>query len=257
MSEANESLGVFITEGATFSLTDIKFSIGPDGTVTGSVTSTLGLNMCPLWFEAAFRQLEQCQEANQRVLAAHAVANDGDLKTALYDEALAGMQAVSATCFAIDAYYALLKEHTTIEPELIRVWRAKATPRYAQIAQVINRTFKTRNIGQQHLRKILKQGFDFRDRAVHPPAAAAAPLRYEEINRSVEWRMVHFRFKNAALVAGANLSAVAQTVELPRKHNTDGLQRFCEYTQTRVRDIVKRWEPRFGEVLPPDSSHSN
>jgi len=253
MSEDQPSRGVFITEGMRITIPAgaLTVGIGPDGEPNAELkTLHVGLDLCPYWLEIALGHLEATEEASKIVEQAHEAEDDTRKGEALKLEFTSGMQAIMAGAIAMDAYYASVKEHADIPDidELSRTWRQNGTARYKQIAELLKRAFPMSRDSFQMIRQILKQNFDFRDKAVHPPSGTQAPVRHPELGIVTEWRFVTFRHYNAKAIVGLTLSIIAQTASNPHDDKFDELREYCEGLMKRVEPLVERWEDRYEEL---------
>lgn len=244
--------GLFVTSGMVVSIPPggLVMTINPDGSLSGSVNAIhVRLNMCPHWIAIAYAHLLATQEAHTELLAAFQNGDQQAMGLALEREAAAGMQAVFASCTAMDSYYGLLRKHTLIDAETHERWQKNRTARHKRIAEVLRRTFDMKSEGFETARAILKQGFSLRDKAVHPNAELANPMAYDEIGRSTEWRLVCFRFENAKNVTGQFLSVLMATSAHPARKPTPELADLLGSTNQLCAPILVAWEARYGPLL--------
>jgi hypothetical protein len=250
--KAPAGAGVFVTRGMRVCIPPggLVLTVKPDGTLSGSVNAVhIALNMCPRWIAIAYAHLLATQEAHTDLLAAFQSADEQAMGLALEREADAGMQAVSSSCTAMDAYYGLLRKHTPIDAATHEQWRKNRTARYIRIAEVLRRTFDMKPEGFETVRAIIKQGFGLRDKAVHPTAELANPMAYDEIGRATEWRLVSFRFDNAKAVTGQFLSVLMATSAQPARKPTRDLTDLLSSTNQLCAPILAEWEARYGTLL--------
>lgn len=197
--------GVFISRGMTVAIPKGGLTIGTadDGSFSGSVTLHVRFDVCPTWIELALRHLSDANEKRIAREAAWAGTNEEMKAAALEREFEASMQAIMAAAISIDAFYAVIQPYVPLDPGLVKQWRDKRTPRYAQITEVIRRAFLLKPKGTATLRKNLKEIFRLRDLAVHPSGKIEAPILHPELNVGVEWRFAFFRAHNADLAVNA------------------------------------------------------
>jgi hypothetical protein len=248
--------GILVTRGMEITVADLQIRFDADGQTSSSMTLKVGLNMCPIWLHIAFQHLVASEEAHHWMMDAHKRNDDEAIGAALNEEATSGMQAIVTSCTAVDSFYASVKDRVPVPKELAKDWQQRKAPRYAQLAEVFRRAFTMGERSAQGLREALEQNFRFRGRATHPPAAAAAPVMYAEIERGVEWRLAEFRFDNARQVAGLNLSVIAQLAGQPPRPGSEAVQELATSTKAQIATLLPQWEQRFGPVLPvhPQSS---
>jgi len=243
---------LFITRGMQVTIPPGAFvlSVNPDGSLSGSINAIhVGLNLCPRWMAIAFGHILAADDAHGRLLAAFQENREEALGLALESESDSGMQAVFASCAAMDAYYAQLKRHTKIDPETHEQWKHNRTARHIRIAEVIRRTVDIKPTGFETARAILKQGFGLRDKAVHPNAELARPMLYDEIRRSTEWRLVSYRFQNAKAVTGQFLNVIAATSQQPPRKPTAELSDLLKSTNELCKPTLAAWEARYGQLF--------
>lgn len=247
-----KSRGVMVTPGATLKVVNLTISVGDDGTVSGSASLQVSLNMCPTWLTIAARHIRDAVAAQNRLRLCHEAGDEAGLGTALLDQANAGMQAIVASCAAFDAFYASITDRVPVDAATADAWKKNGTGRYKRIAEVLRRTFKMSNESAKLTRDAMKQNFQYRAWAVHPPAAGREPVFYPEIERAVEWRLFAFRVHNAQAIAGLTLSMIAQISRLPRRQQPDTLADYLEANSKQLLGLIAEWEGQFGTVLPPD-----
>jgi hypothetical protein len=244
--------GLFIIRGSRLAVPRFSLRLGDDGSLSLDAAFHLGLDMCPYWLEIATAHAIEADARHRETLDALRSTDDLRLASALEAEFSSGMQAIVAAPIAVDALYATVLEHIQIPPEMLNAWATNRTKRYKRIAEVFRRSFRIGPRSSATVRQMLKELFDFRDRAVHPRAEAAAPVAHPDFPElGVEWRFVAFRSENAKAATANALRLIAQLTRLPRA--IAGLEHYCTGAQTRVVAVVERWEAHFGELLPRNS----
>lgn len=212
---------------------------------------SLSFNSAPFWAEVANRHLAEAQDASEHIVAASRANDDSALGTALGREVMAGMQAVATSCIAVDAYYASVKEYLALPPSVLAAWRKNGTPRYARVIETLRRAFHVSRDEVKVLRTALKENFDLRDAAVHPPGQAGSPLMYPNIGRATEWRYVLFGFTNAKVVVGRNLIVIAESVRLKPRIETAHFRDYCRATAELLTPVLRSWEEEHGSLVSP------
>lgn len=248
----SEDAPLFVTRGMQLSIPPggLVLTVNPDGSLSGTLNAIHGgLNLCPRWMEIAYGHVIAAEEAHGKMMAALKEGNEEALGRALESEADSGMQAVFASCAAMDAYYAQLKRHTKIDPQTHEQWTKNRTARYTRIAEVIRRTVEFKGAGFETVRAMLKQGFTLRDKAVHPNADLARPMKYDEIRRSTEWRLVAYRFANAKMVTGQFLNVIVATSAQPPRKPTAELSDLLRSTNSLCQTTLGAWETRYGKLF--------
>lgn len=87
-----------MSPGATVKVVNLTISVGEDGTVSGSASLQVSLNMCPTWLTIAARHILDAVDAENRLRRCHEEGDEAGLGAALLDQANAGMQAIVASC---------------------------------------------------------------------------------------------------------------------------------------------------------------
>jgi len=189
--------GVFISNGS-----DIQFAAGSiridftSGTVD-PVVPNLRIDTWNHWILVAREAQVRAESALQRVVVAHEADDNIALGQALEEEFRNGMLAISASAFAIDAFYASVKERHLPHPQTAE-WQANRLARYKQVSETFRWTWNVKPKPAKQIREALRQLYKFRDSAVHSPAEFRPAMLREDIDRGVEWRFIHFRAENSA-----------------------------------------------------------
>jgi hypothetical protein len=249
--------GLFITKGMLLSIPPggLVVSVNGDGTPAMSIQALhVKLNMCPRWISIAYGHVVAAEAAHTELIAAYRAGDHESMALALERESAAGMQAVAASCTAMDAYYASFREHTFIEQATIVAWRKNRLARGDRIAEVLRRTFKMTPQDFQATSGVLKQAYDLRDRAVHPTTDMAPPVVYAEIRQATEWRLVFFRAENARIVTGQFLNIITQSTTLPVHNPTPALTDLLSSTSVLCEPTLQAWEARYGQFRRPANS---
>lgn len=189
--------GIFISDGS-----DVRFRVGSirvnfDTGEIDPVVPDIRIDTWNHWVIVAREAQVRTEEALTRVHAAHEANDNRLLGLALEEEFRNAMVAISAAAFAIDAFYASVKERYGSHPQNGE-WRTGRLARYKQVSETLRWAWNVRPEAAKLLRDMLRQLYKFRDSAVHSPADFRAALLREDIERGVEWRFIHFRAKNSA-----------------------------------------------------------
>jgi hypothetical protein len=203
--------------------------------------------MTPYWLEIAAEQARAAESYHQHVLHESSNQDNGPMGIAMESECKASMQSIAAAGIALDAFYAVVKEHIQIPEAMSMRWRTNRTARFRQIAEVYRQAFRVSSRSAVRMRQAMKQVFDFRDRAVHPPAVARQPVLYEELSVGTEWRFVAFRALNARVATATALSIVAQLLGRPRPELAS-LSEYCGPAIERIQPLVDGWEHDYGQL---------
>lgn len=239
--------GLLILENSSLKVSNISFSISADGRVEASpIRVETEIDMCPHWIDIALEQLAASERAHAEALSA---ANDDDsqsLGKALKQEFRASLQTITASVTALDAHYSSVKRHISLPEGTEQAWRSQGLARYKQMAEVFKRAFAPDDAKFRGIREGLGTAQKYRDWAVHPPSGPGKPVRYDEINRGVDWRLVAFRYENAKKIAHLALNFIAGMVITRPDNASDGLKTYCARIAKQIEPAVAEWERRYG-----------
>jgi hypothetical protein len=241
--------GIFIANGSRFVVPRLTLSISADGIVSSDLDLRVSLDLWTYWLSIGRRHANDAVAHHVDVFAAWEEEVEGERRgTAMEREFESAMQAIVAAGVAIDAFYASVKEYLTLPPELTSKWRANGTGRYKQVSEVFRRAFALTPRNAVKLRSAIKEIFQYRNWAVHPPAAARAPVTYDELRIGTEWRFVAFRADNARGLVGRAIAIIAQLVDIPRELSPEFV-RYCGEARARVLPILSEWERDNGTLF--------
>lgn len=217
--------GVFIKKGMSISIPPggLSVTMNDDGSFTSSLKLHVHFDVCPTWLTIALSHLDDAKARKEERLTAWS-ADDDDMKSdALEREFMASMQAITAAAVSIDAFYAVLK--SKLEPEKNNQERSekRRTARYAQVGEVIRRSFSLKPKVVAKLTENLKQIFEWRDRAVHPIGSAAEATYHPELQVGVEWRFAVYRYNNAHAVVERTLQMLNELMKNGKPANNSVL----------------------------------
>ena len=240
--------GIFLVEGGQISLTNISFSITDDGEVTSEPPEVkLRFDVCPEWLEIAMDHLEANALAAEKIQNSLQENDEKAVGEALKKEFRYGMQAIVASCTAMEAFYEIIKELADIPDELTSSWRKNRTAKYARIAETIKIAFNISNESAEKIRGFLKESFSFRDRAVHPNQDFVHPAIHPELNRAVDFKFVLFRHHNAKAILHMMLSFIYQLCKY-KKIKNENIQKYSEQLLVKVGPMVEVWESKYEKL---------
>jgi hypothetical protein len=215
---------------------DLVVATGQDADPASNTTSPARFDACPTWLELAVRHLSDAQVARDARIAAWGNADQHSRTGALEWEFEASMQATMASGIAVDAFYAMVQTRVPPPQSLIDEWRAKQTPRYIQISEVLRRAFSLEPKPVSSLRQALAEIFRFRDLAIDPSGKMDAQILHPELGVGVEWRFAYFRYQNALLIVKATLQLIAELVASGYVKDAD-LQKYLDALRARVEPL--------------------
>jgi hypothetical protein len=188
--------GVFIGEGSDVRISARNLRLNLASGEIDPVVLDVRIDTWNHWIVVAREAQSRANAALVDVRASHESGDNVALGLALEEEFRNGMTAISAAAFAVDAFYASVKERHAIHPQSA-AWQAGRLARYKQVAETLRWAWNVKPESAKVIRGALKQLYNFRDSAVHSPAEFRTSLMRSDIERGVEWRFVHFRAENA------------------------------------------------------------
>lgn len=253
--------GVRVTTGADLRIPAgaLRISIGGQGEpAMDPVVPQLRTDMWPHWLLEAVDAAQVARSAASDVarLGAAAERDEDALDVALSAELRASMRAITASAFAVDAFYASVKARSPAHPHAEK-WLVRRTPRHAQVFETIRYHLKLRNPGAHEIRERIRELFRFRDWAVHPGSRFREPILRVDVDAGVDWHFMAFRGDNAVAVVAKTVSMMDVLVarllrgsdELRQNH------RGSRRAMTRVLEAYDRASlPAFQRTADPDAS---
>lgn len=244
--------GIYISSGMTMSIPEggLKISVGNDGKVSASSCNFIvGLDVTHHWLTIALDHLLDCEAAASELLPRWKSGEDGEQIGALLEqEFFHGMQAISASAFAIDAFYGSVISCIAIPPDLLGAWKRNKTSRSNQICEVLRRGFRIGPKSSKQMREVLKQIFSFRDKAVHPNNTLSEPIWHPTLEVGMEWRFVVFRVENARNALAFALTVLSQITRRPKPENKK-LVAYSTGAAKRIDPTLERYENRYGQLF--------
>ena len=244
---------MFITKGMQIRVPVGGLKLSSDGTASLEVEVLLYTHS--YWLDIALDHLERAATAETALKAAWG-GSDEELKGKFLESLFAAsMQAIVAAAVALDAFYAAVKVHRPVAPDVVKAWAKNKTSRPTQIAEVLRSCFKLNAASFAEFKKILGQLFEWRDWTVHPPAHFRAPLLAPHLGVATEWRFAIYSAENARRAVGFAIRVLAQLLRKPRP-GKDRLETFCSESQPLVAKAVMRFEGAFGPLnldAPPNA----
>lgn len=243
--------GLFIVRGQGLRIPAGGFTMTIDE--NGELSAKLerievSLEMSSLWLRVALDQLGFAKTAQRRAIEASQNDNGALLASELEAECAAGMLAISSAAFAIDAFYAVLKDRSPRVASIPVAAGHRRPSRYKIVAEAIRREFKIGPKGITNVREILRQVYKFRDLAVHPRGDYSVPVLKPEIKKITEWRFVSFGASSAQVAVRATLALFVQIIERPRSP-TKELADHLDGMRPAFAELASRWRADYGHLL--------
>ncbi|MDV3129596.1 hypothetical protein M1247_32150 [Mycobacterium sp. 21AC1] len=199
--------GVRVVTGGDLQISGLSITVDDEGQVSmGQPRVKIRTDMWPYWLEDAIDAAGvACQVADQipgRMSLFDAAEADEDkhridreIDRLMIRELRATMRAITASAFAIDAFYATVKERCGPHPH-DSLWRTKGTSRKKRITETLRYHMNIEPANVLGLKSCVAQVFTFRDQAVHMAAKFREPAGRLDIRSSVDWHFHIFRREN-------------------------------------------------------------
>jgi len=238
---------VMITEGMQLRIPVGALTLSLDGpTVVRVERVEVRLDTWQHWLRIAIMNVYAAHRAHDRLLTPR---DERAKARALESEFRASMIASAAGAFAVDAFYASVKDRLPPDPEKEAAWAKNRTPRPRRIAETLRTGFRLTSTGfSKVLRPNLKKLFELRDWAVHPPARFGEPLVHPDLGIGADWRFATYTASTCTEATRVALSLVSQCCKVPRPNHAE-LSEWSKFVVTVITPIVTRWERRFGSVI--------
>ncbi|HEY3179357.1 MAG TPA: hypothetical protein VGL25_10805 [Casimicrobiaceae bacterium] len=240
-------VGPYVIKGMPVGVSHFSISMDENGNVTADLRLNVGLDVTHHWLGIAIQHVETCNGAKGIVDRAWR-NGDANAFALLEQEFTDAMQAVAAAAFALDAFYACVKEHAPVPDEVREAWRKNRTSRAAQLAEAFRLAFRMDEMSFRIIRDRIGQIFKCRDIAVHPPGTLSEPVLHPRMNVAIEQRFVIFSTENAQNSAASALSIVAQLIRIPKPDNA-ALGEYCRVARERIDPILVEWEATHGALF--------
>ncbi|WP_435104584.1 hypothetical protein [Arhodomonas sp. AD133] len=239
--------GVFIVEGMKIRIPSLTLSFDHEGRlVSGPLELQTGLDQTPVWLEIAFEHACTSQIASLELAKAVDDGRNEEIGQSLVSEMKAGMQAISCSCTAVDAFHANVKELISIPEKTKAAWKQNGTARYRQISEVLRLAFPMSNRRAAYIRQALRQNFTWRDQATHPSSTTLQPAVHETLNKATDRRFVLFRHYNAREIARLSFNIVYWASQNPPTSKFKDLREYCNTLKGRLQGLGGAWDERFG-----------
>jgi hypothetical protein len=250
--------GIFVFKGAKLGIPEgsFKISMSDSGEPKVEIDFHIGLDMTDKWLSIAELNEAKAIEASKALDLEWPSGNDEAAVPHLESEFFHSIQSVCASAFAIDAFYASIKEHIELPPELIDAWNKNRTSRSARISEVMKRGFIFNEETFQKLKALIAEIFSLRDKAVHPSPEMSKPLYHPRLLIGMPWHFVWFREENARNCYSLALSIISQLI-LKANPGNSALSEYCTNAQARVSPLLNSWESKYGPLFernPPTSA---
>lgn len=262
-----QSRGIMVV-GGDLRISEFTISVGDDGKPSaGAPRVELRTDMWPFWLEEAIEAaviahdfgsripavVDQLEEALEAGKATESI-ND-DLNQLVFRELRASMRAITASAFAIDAFYASVKARSPKHPHQDK-WNEKGTARSKQVADTLRyhlRIGKATSV--KEIKSRVSQIFEYRDWAVHPGARFRKPEYRPDLNVALDWHFSAFRRENAVTATAWTVSLLDSLVALLDRGGEElaNYKQGARHAMDRILDIYDALDgfPPIGRAEPP------
>lgn len=225
--------GIHIVRRSDFRLRNIRltFDRTTGDLVDSSMIPELRTDIFDHWLGIAVQASDE-SEAARRVALDAGLDDNETFSNALQREFETAMVAITASAFAVDAFFASVVEHAPAA-------RVSTRSRHATILETCKKAFSLSHAQVAALRQPLEFVFRLRREAVHPPATWVAPIRHPVFNLRMEPRFVLYRAENAVNAQLLVRKLIAVCVRKP-KARYPALVAWCE----PLKDVVPEPPPR-------------
>jgi hypothetical protein len=177
---------VLISEGMQLKIPASGLVIPLDGSTPPPVSVQVRLDTWQHWLRIAVANVALATQAHKRLLVAHTAKEDASKGAALEEEFRAPMVAMTSAAFALDGFYASLKERIPLEADLQAAWAKNRTGRAVRISETLGGAFILTPSYREVFASTVAEVFKWRDRAVHAPARYLEPLLHPDLGVGVE-----------------------------------------------------------------------
>jgi len=240
--------GIFILKSSTFGIGNFSISLSDMGEPNIQMNPLIGLDMTDRWLSIAELNEKKAIEASKALDLEWPSGDDETAVPHLELEFFHSIQCICASAFAIDAFYASVKEHINIPQNMQDAWNNNRTSRPARISEVLRMGFTFNEATSKTLRSVITEIFSLRDKAVHPSPEMSKPLHHPRLDIMMPWHFVIFREENARNCFKMALSIISQLLLKPNPKNKL-LSEHCKNAFTRIEPLLNAWESRYGVLF--------
>lgn len=215
--------GIFVTRGSSLRIPAGGLVLPLDGSEPPPVQIELLLELWDRWLEISGTETVAAEAAHRRLLDEISTGGDGR-GPALEAEFNAALLATATSAFAVDAFYAAVKERIPPHPHA-EIWAKNRTPREKRIVEVFKHAFALKPGHSEQIAPFLRALFTLRGQAVHPPAKYQPPSYHDDLHAGVEWRLAQFTAAKARAAFNNTSTLLRRLLELP-KHEHEELQEW-------------------------------
>ena len=232
--------GIFITAGMDLRISNLRIPL--DGSAPPPVTASVRMDTWHHWLFVACDQVRVASDHEadlHQALAEERATGSEDSprkQAALEGEFRGAMITVASCAFAVDAFYATVKERFGSHPDAER-WKDNGIPRHGQIAATLHYRLKLKGRAMPVIRDLLKQLFKFRDMAVHPHALFSDPIYRADLNAGVEPRFVTYSAEHARKSLGLTVELMTVLMDMAEKVAEGENAQWATFAKERINAV--------------------
>jgi hypothetical protein len=206
--------GVHFFLGCDVQVDEVSYELDDEGARilgTGVMTLLLRTDMWRFWLREAIDAAVLATAVSDQIPPLYEQfeadkATGEDLDELAIRELLASMRAITASAFAIDAFYAAVKARSPQHPHQ-EAWYRNKTARPTQVAETIIHNLRLVDPeAKKKIREWSKEIYRLRDLAVHPASEFQKPVYRPDLNVGVDQKFAIFRRENALQVTSATMA---------------------------------------------------
>ena len=193
--------------------------------------------------------------------------NEQGLQQLLDAELRASMRTITASAFAVDAFYASVQARSPDHPDRER-WRTprangRRTSRHSIVFETLRYHLKIRPAAAPEYRRRISDLFRFRGWAVHSDAKFRAAVERPDLDRGVDWHYAAFPADNAITVVGGTLQMLSALTDVFGRGSTE-MHDWQPHARDALDAVIARYDAeerlprlRWREANPPETTEAD
>ena len=222
--------GLLIFRGSTVAIKDFELSFDAHGSLTSSMRPQIAWELWPLWLRVAIDHETLATVARCELMGADGADNDRRRADLVEEETRAGLVAITAAAFALEAMALSAAARAGLQAGIGR--SASAGRR---IAEVLKQCFVIPVDRFADWRRSIVEIFGARNAAVHPDAGLQDPMPHPALHAAVPRPAHIYRLENtsAAITAALTTARVASSSPRPRlgKQFREGIAGWASFVE--------------------------
>lgn len=203
--------GVLIFRGSTFAIKDFELTFDEQGNLTSSMRPQIGWELWPLWLRVALDHEAVAAAARRELSEADGDEKDGKRAQLVEDETRAGMVAITAVAFALEAMALSAATRAQLHDGI-----GKSASAARRTAEVLKQCFVIPPARFADWRESIVKIFEARNAAVHPDAGLRDPMPHPALRAAVPRPAHIYRLENTSAAITAALATARLVASSPR-----------------------------------------